>query len=163
MKRLKIDIPCLLPTRHGNLTIAYLLDKDLDAWCELEQGHHHQPWSASNIRSSLEAHICLGLRFQEQLIGHAVLNIALDEAELLLFVLHKDWRGKGVAAAFLRTLLSATAAHAQRMYLEVRASNSPAINLYEACGFNQVGTRPNYYPAKNGRAEDALIFAMELC
>ena len=38
--------------------------------------------------------------------------------------------------------------------LEVRASNAPAIALYEQLGFQQVGRRPNYY--RNPK-EDALI------
>ena len=42
--------------------------------------------------------------------------------------------------------------------LEVRASNAPAIALYEKLGFSQVGRRPKYY--RNPR-EDALILRKE--
>jgi ribosomal-protein-alanine N-acetyltransferase len=43
----------------------------------------------------------------------------------------------------------------------VRPSNSAAIALYDAEGFNEIGRRPRYYPARNGR-EDALVMALEL-
>jgi len=33
--------------------------------------------------------------------------------------------------------------------------------LYDKLGFNEIGKRPNYYPAKRGR-EDAVVMAMEL-
>ena len=42
--------------------------------------------------------------------------------------------------------------------LEVRASNMPALALYEVLGFEQVGRRPNYYTAPR---EDALILRRE--
>ena len=49
------------------------------------------------------------------------------------------------------------------MFLEVRASNEPAIALYEKIGFNQVGIRSRYYPSgKGGRPEDALLYALDL-
>ena len=48
------------------------------------------------------------------------------------------------------------------LFLEVRASNTQAIALYDALYFNEVGVRPNYYPNKNGRREDALIMAKPL-
>jgi ribosomal-protein-alanine N-acetyltransferase len=47
------------------------------------------------------------------------------------------------------------------MLLEVRPSNEHAIRLYHQLGFNEVGTRPDYYPSVEGR-EDALIMARSL-
>ena len=47
------------------------------------------------------------------------------------------------------------------LWLEVRASNSPAIALYESLGFNEVTVRKNYYPAAQGK-EDAVIMALYL-
>jgi len=50
---------------------------------------------------------------------------------------------------------------ASQMFLEVRLSNTVALNLYRNRGFNEVGMRKNYYPGVSGR-EDALILATEL-
>jgi ribosomal-protein-alanine N-acetyltransferase len=50
---------------------------------------------------------------------------------------------------------------AKTMFLEVRPSNARALRLYRKAGFAEVGTRPGYYPAHDGK-EDALILAMEL-
>ena len=50
---------------------------------------------------------------------------------------------------------------ARQVFLEVRPSNPGAIALYRAEGFNEIGLRPNYYPAAKGR-EDAIVMAIEL-
>ena len=50
---------------------------------------------------------------------------------------------------------------AEVTFLEVRASNHTASRLYERFGFNEIGRRPNYYPAVGGR-EDALVMAYSL-
>jgi ribosomal protein S18 acetylase RimI-like enzyme len=47
------------------------------------------------------------------------------------------------------------------MLLEVRPSNQGAIALYKDEGFQEVGHRNSYYPARNGR-EDALILARSI-
>ena len=48
-----------------------------------------------------------------------------------------------------------------RIFLEVRPTNPGAIALYHSEGFNEIGRRPNYYPAKKGR-EDAIVMGREL-
>jgi ribosomal-protein-alanine N-acetyltransferase len=50
---------------------------------------------------------------------------------------------------------------AEVTFLEVRASNLTAARLYERFGFNEIGRRPNYYPAVTGK-EDALVMAYSL-
>jgi ribosomal-protein-alanine N-acetyltransferase len=45
------------------------------------------------------------------------------------------------------------------MFLEVRPSNPKAIKLYRSLGFNEIGMRPGYYPAANGKREDAIVMA----
>ena len=72
---------------------------------------------------------------------------------------HPDHRRKGVAEALILALveeLKAMDSHC--LTLEVRASNAPAIALYEKLGFFEIGRRKNYY--RNPR-EDALILRKE--
>ncbi len=55
----------------------------------------------------------------------------------------------------------ARAAHVQAIFLEVRASNHPAIHLYQSTDFVKMGIRKGYYPSEKGR-EDALILVKRL-
>lgn len=80
---------------------------------------------------------------------------ATGEAELLRIAVDPAHRGSGLG----RTLLEACQGDLARegmdqLFLEVRAANGPAINLYRACGWKPCGRRPGYYPD----GEDALLF-----
>ena len=65
-----------------------------------------------------------------------------------------------MGAIFLEQLLVLIQSQANALFLEVRAGNVAAIQLYENLGFNQVGERPNYYATPWGR-EDALVYALD--
>lgn len=155
------QLPLVFPLAGNSFSIEYLNEADLPALIAIEQRSHAYPWSQQNFLSSLQSHSCLGLRLGSDWVGYAVLALAAGEAELLLFVLDKPWQGQGLGSAFLQHLLQWSSTRAQAVFLEVRASNQPAIALYETVGFNQVGERPNYYPASSGRREHALIYAFE--
>ncbi|HET19983.1 MAG TPA: ribosomal-protein-alanine N-acetyltransferase, partial [Chromatiales bacterium] len=49
----------------------------------------------------------------------------------------------------------------ERILLEVRASNTPALGLYRSEGFCEDGVRKGYYPASGGR-EDAILMSRSL-
>ena len=134
---------------------------DLDAIYAVELRSHRYPWTLENLRSSLASQTCIGLRHRGDWVAHAVLSFVMGEAELLLFVIDKDWQGRGLGSRFLSLLAQAAKAKAQTLFLEVRASNDAGVALYAKIGFNQVGLRPNYYPA-GSRREDALVYALDL-
>ena len=73
---------------------------------------------------------------------------------------HPDHRRKGIAQALILALCADLQAQGNScLTLEVRASNAPAIALYEKLGFDTVGRRPNYYRHPK---EDALILRKSL-
>jgi [ribosomal protein S18]-alanine N-acetyltransferase len=79
----------------------------------------------------------------------------LDEAHIILMVVHPQYQRQGIGSGMLLSLLE-RAHHRGMKYatLEVRASNHAAIALYTNLGFTSVGKRPHYYE-DNG--EDALV------
>ncbi|MFN8901906.1 MAG: ribosomal protein S18-alanine N-acetyltransferase, partial [Lysobacteraceae bacterium] len=84
------------------------------------------------------------------------------EAHLLTLCIDPVQQGRGLGRRLLRRMIDLARWHmADRVFLEVRPSNPTAIALYRSEGFNEIGTRPRYYPAKDGR-EDAIVMAMEL-
>jgi len=51
---------------------------------------------------------------------------------------------------------------AARLWLEVRESNAQARDAYRRLGFAQVGRRKGYYPAPEGRREDAVVMSLDV-
>lgn len=144
------------------LTFRSLTEADLPAVLAIEKRSHVTPWREAHFISSLQgSHHVLGAFLGESLIGYAVFSFIADEAELLLFVIDESFQGRGFGKSFLSHILQFMEGKAERLFLEVRASNVAAINLYENIGFNQVGERKSYYTLPWGR-EDALIFALEI-
>uniref|UniRef100_UPI0034E37D8E ribosomal protein S18-alanine N-acetyltransferase n=1 Tax=Escherichia coli TaxID=562 RepID=UPI0034E37D8E len=104
----------------------------------------------------------LAMERDGQLIGYGVLSIAADEAHVLNICIDPLAQSRGLGRQLLRALVQLAADRgAQRVFLEVRPSNTPALALYHSEGFNEIGRRPRYYPAAQGR-EDAVVMAIEL-
>lgn len=76
----------------------------------------------------------------------AVRETAPGEAEVLNMAVDHLWRRRGVARAMLTRVLEP---RFREVYLEVRESNSAAIQLYESVGFRRAGIRPAYYKLPN--------------
>jgi ribosomal-protein-alanine N-acetyltransferase len=90
------------------------------------------------------------------------MSVAAGESHILNLTVNPDAHRRGIGGKLLKHFLQLAARHdADTVMLEVRPSNMAAIRLYEKIGFNEIGRRRNYYPAKEGR-EDALLLALSL-
>jgi ribosomal-protein-alanine N-acetyltransferase len=89
------------------------------------------------------------------ILAYAVLWCVIDQAELANIAVRSDFRGQGYASRMLeRVLQIARDRQVESIYLEVRASNKRAVELYERFGFSRVGVRKTYYDKPK---EDALV------
>lgn len=78
------------------------------------------------------------------------------ECEILNLAVHPAHRRQGLAKHLLRRLIILDP-HTTQWHLEVRESNTAAIELYQHCGFSIQGRRPKYY--SNG--ETALLLTRQ--
>jgi ribosomal-protein-alanine N-acetyltransferase len=84
----------------------------------------------------------------------------LDEAHLLNLAVDPEARRKGIARRLLTGMLDVCASEGGRsVWLEVRPSNSAALELYQEMGFKHIGRRPLYY---SDTGEDALVMGLDL-
>ena len=90
--------------------------------------------------------------------------VAADEAEIIAFCVTPDHRRQGLGRHLLRRLMrELNEQGTDRLYLEVRASNFSARELYRHAGFAETGRRKGYYlGAEDAGPEDAVVMGREL-
>lgn len=104
-------------------------------------------WPLPQWRSSLKDDWVLAKRNAGVLVALLVLRKGCFETELLYLLVAPKARRQGLAAQLLdKSLAYSEQLNAERMLLEVRASNQSAIALYKGKKFVQEGKRKNYYP-----------------
>jgi ribosomal-protein-alanine N-acetyltransferase len=87
------------------------------------------------------------------LLGYTLFWHVVDEVHLLNVAVAVSARRRGLGRALMMDLITYARTHAvTRILLEVRASNTPALSLYEALGFTRFNVRPRYY----SDGEDAI-------
>jgi len=138
-------------------------DGDMVAVLAVERAGYPHPWTEGNFRDCLSAGYCCWVLEQDgEIIGHGVLSVAVGEAHVLNVCIAPEQQGRGFGRMLLAHLLDrARALGAEMVFLEVRASNRPALELYESMGFNEIAVRRNYYPAPFGH-EDAQVMALDM-
>lgn len=136
---------------------------DLPAVGALETRAYPFPWSPGIFRDCLRAgYACWVIEDAGAIAGYAILSAAAGEAHLLNLCIAPERQSAGLGTRLLSGMLAvARGLRVQRVFLEVRPSNAPALALYDRAGFNEIGRRPGYYPAHRGR-EDAIVLALEL-
>jgi ribosomal-protein-alanine N-acetyltransferase len=127
----------------------------------LENQCFSTPWSANMLSDALfdpQASFIVAEDEEGNILGYAGLHVVLDEGYIDNIAVEPDARRHGVASALLDVYCRFGAANLAFLTLEVRASNAPAIALYEKFGFEKKGLRPGYYQHPK---EDAVIMTRE--
>ena len=128
---------------------------------QLEKICFSDPWSERSVASELENKLSCWLVAMEgeQVAGYIGSQTVCGETDMMNVAVHPDHRRKGIAEKLILALIEELKGmESHCLTLEVRASNAPAIALYEKLGFQEIGRRKNYY--RNPR-EDALILRKE--
>ena len=154
----------------SELRLLPMAVRDLDEVLAIEQRAHIAPWTQVQFKDSLDAgHWAYTLRVlgaedaPDNLVGYCVLMLGVDEISLLNIAIDPSQQRQGWAKKMLLVMEDqALAKNLSKIFLEVRASNAPAIGLYQKMNYQQVGIRKAYYPMHEGQREDALVMMKEL-
>ena len=149
--------------KQATIVFRPMSEVDLEQVIAIEEAVYEFPWSIGIFQDCLGAGYCCWLMEQDDCVsGYGIMSILADEAHILNLCIKSDLQNNGLGKEMLDYLIDlAKGHHADVMFLEVRPSNGQAIKIYERAGFDEVGNRKDYYPAKFGR-EDALILAKQL-
>lgn len=136
----------------------------LDALLAVEQRAYSHPWTRGNFTDALASgYQAQVLMAGDHLLGYFVAMMGVDEVHLLNLTVAPEFQRQGWARVLLEALaLWSRGQGAQWLWLEVRASNLRAQQIYLAHGFRRVGERKRYYPADHGQREDAVVMSLSL-
>lgn len=147
----------------ANLGIKRLGPDEMRQVMELEKLCFAYHWTEEQFRLGLErgAFSVLGALDGDSLLGYLAYSIVLDEMEIMNLAVHPDCRREGVGTRLLSMLMNVCREKRVKTgFLDVKTSNTPAIDLYLKFGFKKRGVRKRYYP---DTGEDALLLARDFC
>ena len=132
-------------------------ERHLDALLAMERQCFSVPWTRAQLAAELPDgnHEFLVAESGDRILGYIGMMSVLDEGYISNVAVAPGCRRQGIATELLTVLLKrAEERELSFVTLEVRASNTPAISLYEGFGFSPVGRRKGYYDAPK---EDAIL------
>jgi len=145
----------------GPIYIRPMIAPDLDAVLLIEQASYSRPWKREHFLHEITApHSypfvadCSG-----GLAGFVCLSVLFEVSQILDIAVASNQRGRGIGLALMEFAIDqARGMGADVLELEVRATNTAAIALYERLGFIRSGCRSKYYEGK----DDAVLMALKL-
>ncbi len=138
---------------------------DLAAVLAIEAVSFSNPWSGQTFRGEIQnTSISYPLVAVEtasrKVVGYIIYWQIREDVQINNVAVHPDFRGRGVGEAALRAVLDRVReAGASLVTLEVRSSNTAALNLYRKLGFQALGRRKNYYTNPD---EDAEVLGLQI-
>ena len=152
------SVGCAVSKLNPVMTLLPLLAADAEQAHAIHTTVQYKPWSRKTFEDCLtQPYEGWMLKQDRSVTGFCILLYVLDEVTLMEIAVAPEQQGKGLGNEMLAFVLSHCKAKGMHScWLEVRASNVPAIHLYTKQGFEIVETRKGYYPTALGR-EDAIV------
>jgi ribosomal-protein-alanine N-acetyltransferase len=128
--------------------IRMMTAADLDQVLAIEQASFPVPWKIEHFLHEITSPYsypfvaeCCGI-----VAGYVCLTALFEESQILDIAVAPSRRGNGIALALMEYAVELVREKgAEVLELEVRATNTAAIHLYERLGFIRSGCRMNYY------------------
>jgi [ribosomal protein S18]-alanine N-acetyltransferase len=136
---------------------------DIKSVLAIEDQVYNFPWNSRTFNDCMKiGYLCWVCERIDEVVGYGILSIGAGEAHVMNICVSPKYQRQGLGRRMMNRLIEvALENRSKTMLLEVRPSNTPAVQLYLSMGFNEIGIRKNYYPTQDGR-EDALMFSMDL-
>ncbi len=130
---------------------------DVSGIFALESEIFPDPWTERDITTAITeaGSMCYTAKEGDRVIAYILGRVITPEGELYRIAVAPDKRQRGIAYRLLDYAVKTERGKGlESLFLEVRCNNAPAIALYKAYGFFEIGIRKGYY--KNP-PDDAIV------
>lgn len=141
--------------------IEFLSKNDISQILDLYDGNFSDGWNKNMLESAFlnGRFLAIAKRIERRLVAVITISTTQFDADIEGIVVDKAFRNKGYA----KELLEFSENHLktlgiEKIFLEVRVSNTPARNLYSQNGYSEISIRKKYYSDN----EDAVVMAKEI-
>ncbi len=148
----------------STIRVRKIKESDIQAVSNLEDGCFSSPWPEEQIRYEIKENPCALLyvaTIDEEVVGYLDFMITFDSASINRICVNEIYRRKGIANALLAKMVDVCRKQKERVdyiTLEVRESNTAAIELYKKNEWIVITKKPHYY--EDG--EDAIYMVRSL-
>lgn len=114
-------------------------------------------WSTEQVTELLQegASLATVVLVKKKIVGYALYRSIPPEAELLRIAIAPEVQGSGYGRLLIEDGIALLAARGvSGIFLEVASKNLPALALYRAAGFIEIGRRERYYSLTS---DDAIV------
>lgn len=142
---------------RNNMEFRRSIPQDATGIAQLEDEIFNDAWSYRDIQDLIctEGGMCFTAVEDGEVIAYVIGRLIAPEGEIYRVAVTPRKRQRGIGYRLLDYAVKTSKGQGlERLFLEVRSRNLPAVKLYTAYGFKQIGLRKNYY--KNP-SDDALI------
>lgn len=147
----------------NNITIKKLEKNDINKILQIEKSQNVTILKETVIlddMSNSNNTLYFGAIYNDIIVGYIAITYVIDSIDILSIVTMKSYENIGIATLLLEYIFNfAKENNVNKIFLEVRTSNTKAINLYEKNNFKLISKRKNYY---TDTKEDALIYLKEI-
>ena len=130
---------------------------DLDKIYDIEKRVFSNPWSKQSIKNEL-SRISYSSNFifekNDHLIGYCFSHIIDKEVHILNMAIDIPYQHRGYGKEFFNLIFKKYMEYAN-VFLEVKKTNFPAINLYLNFGFEEINRKKMYY----SDGQDAIVMS----
>ncbi len=142
-----------LEERSKNIEITSMTLNDLNQISNILISDFDSFWNNTILKDELKAENSnyIVAKSNQEIVGFAGIKVMVDQADIMNIVVKKNLRNQGIGTLLLKKLIDLSKEmKLVSITLEVLEENYSAIHLYKKLGFEQIGTRKNYYQDKNG-------------
>lgn len=137
--------------------ILKLKNEDVLMVAEIEKECFSKPWSEKAIKAVINddlSHFIVA-KIGNEVVGYGGMYSVMGEGYIYNIAVKRKYRKFRIGTNIVNELVNYSKIKSLNfLSLEVRKSNTPAINLYSNCGFKKIGNRKNFY---TNPLEDAII------
>ena len=145
-----------------NIEISSIKNEHIPYLVKIEKEAFSTPFKEKDFEEIINSGISSALvaTLDGDPVGHISYTVILDECQIINVAVSSNMRGQGIGSFIMEHFIkNMKDLGVCKVFLEVRASNSCAIGLYEKMGFFSVGTSKNHFSLPT---EDAILMNLEL-